>query len=313
MAVLLQTKGVLAETHYYNVGVATSDRSGAGTDADVYVEVFGTNGSHKFLLDKPNYDDFEPGDHDHYLVSCEQDLGTFYAIRVGHDDSGSGSGWHVASVSVAYGGTHNNRIIWDAKKMARREARVEYNKKSRGKKFSIDRWLATDESDGKLSVKVGSLKTEMIQAPEHFTREKAGIHKVKLITPQLSGTTFEISQTVVDEIAISRTSSASSETSATIGMKLTSTAEYLGVEQSLELSAEVSSTVASEIQTAVSKARSLSTTITDQTVFTVPEGKVMGVVLVKYESRAAGKLKVEDNELDFQAVDHSWIEPEVIL
>ena len=66
----------------YTVTVQVSGASGAGTNDDIYICIFGDKGqTSTLLLDKVNYDDFEAGDKDTYTV-WGQDVGTINAIRL---------------------------------------------------------------------------------------------------------------------------------------------------------------------------------------------------------------------------------------
>ena len=87
----------------WHVWVHTSDTRGAGTDANVYMVVYGKNkdGEYKksdlITLDNKG-DNFEGGEVDRFKVEMD-DIGKPYKLRVGHDNSGSFAGWHLDRVS----------------------------------------------------------------------------------------------------------------------------------------------------------------------------------------------------------------------
>lgn len=69
--------------------VQVSGASGAGTNDDIYICIFGDKGqTGTLLLDKVNYDDFEAGDKDTYTV-WGQDVGTINAIRLSWENPNS--------------------------------------------------------------------------------------------------------------------------------------------------------------------------------------------------------------------------------
>ncbi|MFB2881686.1 PLAT/LH2 domain-containing protein [Floridanema aerugineum] len=113
----------------YNVTIKTGDVGGAGTDADVRIQLFGDLGetdSSGYLLDKSGYDDFERGDQDTYQVRTDKELGNIEKVRLWHNNAGSGAGWYVDWIKVEISG-----FTWN---------------------FPAYRWLATDEDDRKIDV-----------------------------------------------------------------------------------------------------------------------------------------------------------------
>lgn len=111
---------------YYKIWVYTGYEDDAGTDADVYVTLFGTNGvSSELELD--NYEDnFERGAIDVFSPGTNYDFGDLYRINIRHDDSGRYPGWFLDKVVIENPLTN---IRWI---------------------FTCNRWLATDEDDGEI-------------------------------------------------------------------------------------------------------------------------------------------------------------------
>lgn len=77
--------------------VHTSDVRGAGTDANVYLVVYGNKGkSDEVWLDNES-NNFETGQTDNFKIEIA-DVGKPYKIRIGHDNSNPASAWHLNKV-----------------------------------------------------------------------------------------------------------------------------------------------------------------------------------------------------------------------
>lgn len=78
----------------------TSDLKGAGTDATISIDMFGSNrrstGSQKLETSKNN---FERGEEDIFFIEFP-DLGDVVEIEIGHDNSGMAPGWHCEQVVI---------------------------------------------------------------------------------------------------------------------------------------------------------------------------------------------------------------------
>ncbi|KAH3767689.1 hypothetical protein Pelo_458 [Pelomyxa schiedti] len=93
------TDGAAATSKRYRVTVKTGDRRGAGTDANVYINVFGEKGeSGNKKLDKPG-NCFERNKTDEFGFEC-QDLGHLQRCVVGHDGKGLSSSWFLDHIVV---------------------------------------------------------------------------------------------------------------------------------------------------------------------------------------------------------------------
>ncbi|XP_078332217.1 lipoxygenase homology domain-containing protein 1-like isoform X5 [Crassostrea virginica] len=109
----------------YKVTVYTGNKKGAGTDANVILNIFGENGeSGEQKLDNSK-NNFERNSKDEFLVKCPC-LGRVNRIRIGHDNTGFGPGWYLDKVIVD---DCDNNIVYE---------------------FPCERWLADDEDDGAL-------------------------------------------------------------------------------------------------------------------------------------------------------------------
>lgn len=114
----------------YTIIIQTGNIFGAGTDANVYVQLHGTEGSSEVMyLDDPAADNFETGSVDEFGMELP-DFGFIEGILLGHDNTGDGPGWFVDFVVVRNEDTEEE---WE---------------------FPIERWLAEDEADGATEVQV---------------------------------------------------------------------------------------------------------------------------------------------------------------
>nr|XP_055024965.1 lipoxygenase homology domain-containing protein 1 isoform X1 [Misgurnus anguillicaudatus] len=109
----------------YIVSVFTSDVKGSGTDADVFINIFGENGDTGERRLDNDKDNFERGTEDKFTIEAPN-LGRVRKITIGHNNKGSSAGWFVEKVIVDDLG---NKTVYD---------------------FPINRWLAIDEDDGKI-------------------------------------------------------------------------------------------------------------------------------------------------------------------
>ena len=88
----------------YHVHVTTGDKRNAGTDANVYIVMYGEddNGhevnSGKIQLDN-NKRNFVRGRTDLFNVESVNNLCPLKKVVVGHDNKGIGAGWYLEKVS----------------------------------------------------------------------------------------------------------------------------------------------------------------------------------------------------------------------
>uniref|UniRef100_A0A3Q3FXL6 PLAT domain-containing protein n=1 Tax=Labrus bergylta TaxID=56723 RepID=A0A3Q3FXL6_9LABR len=119
----------------YIVSVFTADMKGSGTDADVFLNIFGENGDTGERRLDSDKDNFERGSEDKFTIEAPN-LGRLKKITIGHNNRGSSAGWFLDKVVVDDMG---NKEIYE---------------------FPVNRWFAMDEADGKIQrdVLVGSLQ-----------------------------------------------------------------------------------------------------------------------------------------------------------
>uniref|UniRef100_G3T1Y4 Lipoxygenase homology PLAT domains 1 n=1 Tax=Loxodonta africana TaxID=9785 RepID=G3T1Y4_LOXAF len=110
----------------FSVTIKTGDKKNAGTDANVFITLFGTQDNTGITLlksSKTNSDKFERGSIEIFTVET-LDLGDLWKVRIGHDNTGKAPGWFVDWVEV------------DAPSLGKCMT------------FPCGRWLAKDEDDG---------------------------------------------------------------------------------------------------------------------------------------------------------------------
>lgn len=125
----------------YQIIVTTGNKSFAGTDANVYIQLHGRKGQETPRLpldDEKN--NFEKGQIDVFKIESV-DVGPVSYVTIGHDDSGPGAGWYLDEVKV-------RRYI------QKNEAK-EYVKRGRQKPlyeesvFPCKRWFSSGDDDKK--------------------------------------------------------------------------------------------------------------------------------------------------------------------
>lgn len=135
-------------TNVYEITFVTGDVEGAGTDANVYITLFGDNGTSPEIRAPSNpLDLFERNTWNKIYFSLDKNYGSIHTIRLRHDNTGKKPGWYVTLVRVR-------------------------NLEQGGEDiFLIDRWLAVDEGDKKIDITVqrSNAKTLVVKPP--FSRE----------------------------------------------------------------------------------------------------------------------------------------------
>ncbi|XP_058024091.1 lipoxygenase homology domain-containing protein 1 [Ahaetulla prasina] len=109
----------------YVVRVFTGDVNGSGTDADVFINIFGQNGDTGERRLDNDKDNFERGSEDKFTLDAPN-LGKLRKITIGHNNKGSSAGWFLDKVIIEDIG---NKSVYE---------------------FPSYRWFALDEDDGKI-------------------------------------------------------------------------------------------------------------------------------------------------------------------
>ncbi|XP_058613751.1 lipoxygenase homology domain-containing protein 1-like isoform X4 [Onychostoma macrolepis] len=134
----------MVELTTYTVSVKTSDVTAAGTDANVWMIIFGENGETGTLTLKEsnNTNKFERKQTDTFRFADILSLGELSKVRIWHDNSGLAAGWHLEYVDV-----HDDIL---------------------GKKFRFqcDRWLAKNEDDGQIMRELACANNDAVDFDE---------------------------------------------------------------------------------------------------------------------------------------------------
>ncbi len=113
-------------TNIYTIWVKTGDQNLAGTDSNVFIQLFGTDGQTESIhLPSQDIFAFESGSVDKFILEVP-DVGELTRCCIGHDNSEGDSGWFVVDV------------------------RIQDDETDREWKFVFNQWLGVEES-GKLS------------------------------------------------------------------------------------------------------------------------------------------------------------------
>ncbi|CAF1459513.1 unnamed protein product, partial [Rotaria sordida] len=110
----------------YKITVYTGDKRGAGTDADVFITLYGNSAeTGPIKLDnKTNH--FEAGKKDEFTIECPN-VGVLNKILIAHNDKGLASGWFLDRILIEDINAHHTY------------------------EFPCNRWLANDEDDKQIS------------------------------------------------------------------------------------------------------------------------------------------------------------------
>ncbi|XP_072243054.1 lipoxygenase homology domain-containing protein 1 [Leuresthes tenuis] len=129
------------EVNTYEVCVFTGDMLGAGTDANVFINIYGENGDtgERFLRNSDNLNKFEQGQEDVFIVTSI-DLGPLKKLRIRHDNTHTYSSWYLDRVEIV--DTKDDTTYY----------------------FPCNRWLAVDEDDGQIA-------RELVPVDEAFMRQ----------------------------------------------------------------------------------------------------------------------------------------------
>uniref|UniRef100_A0A8C6NFZ2 Uncharacterized protein n=1 Tax=Melopsittacus undulatus TaxID=13146 RepID=A0A8C6NFZ2_MELUD len=83
------------------VTLYTGSRWGAGTTADVFLQLIGQNGmSDVHCLRHPHFPSFQKGSTDCFLLTAKEDLGDICCLRVWHNNKGPSPSWYLSRAKV---------------------------------------------------------------------------------------------------------------------------------------------------------------------------------------------------------------------
>ncbi|XP_051659728.1 lipoxygenase homology domain-containing protein 1 [Manacus candei] len=142
----------------YEVSVVTGDVRAAGTNAKVFMQIYGETGKTELIILENRSNNFERGATDVFKREAA-DVGKIYKIRVGHDGTGIGDGWFLESVTLKRLKAKES----DKKKQKKKKKSEEEEEEEEGTKvdegmdvytFVAHRWLARDEGDKEIEVEL---------------------------------------------------------------------------------------------------------------------------------------------------------------
>ncbi|KAM7392648.1 hypothetical protein PAMA_007662 [Pampus argenteus] len=164
------------ETHTYKVSVMTGDVYGAGTDANVFLTIYGDmgdTGERKLSKSETNSNKFERGSVDKFTIEAV-DLGQVFRIRIRHDNSMVSADWYLDQVEVVDVDTEEVFLFlcerWLSRKREdRRIERVFYVKGFEGVRESLNSKknsaLTVKSVDSNMNKKNKKKKEEEIELP----------------------------------------------------------------------------------------------------------------------------------------------------
>ncbi|XP_054665159.1 lipoxygenase homology domain-containing protein 1 isoform X2 [Grus americana] len=142
----------------YEVSVVTGDMRAAGTNAKVFMQIYGETGKTELIILENRSNNFERGATDIFKREAA-DVGKIYKIRIGHDGKGIGDGWFLESVMLKRLATKMKES--DKKKKKKKKKSDEEEEEETKVEEAMDvytfvahRWLAKDEGDKELVVEL---------------------------------------------------------------------------------------------------------------------------------------------------------------
>ncbi len=92
------------------VHIWTSDIRGAGTDANVTIQIHGSHDNSTVIPLGDGVTNFEAGEHDVFRDVCSSNVGDIEGITISHDGSRAFPDWHIARVAIIDNNTGHKHI-----------------------------------------------------------------------------------------------------------------------------------------------------------------------------------------------------------
>ncbi|OCT98891.1 hypothetical protein XELAEV_180111243mg, partial [Xenopus laevis] len=149
----------------------TGNVRGSGTNASVFMQLYGDKGKTEETFLKSRSNDFERGAVDIFKIEAVE-VGKIRKLRIGHDGKGLGDGWYLESVEIKRIGIKmmpvekpDKKKKSNKKKKSSKEEEVELQPQEvvESYKFECQRWLARGEEDGELVVELLPLEDSELQ------------------------------------------------------------------------------------------------------------------------------------------------------
>uniref|UniRef100_A0A3B5KPH2 Lipoxygenase homology PLAT domains 1a n=1 Tax=Xiphophorus couchianus TaxID=32473 RepID=A0A3B5KPH2_9TELE len=163
----------------YEITVVTGDMRSAGTNADVFCQIYGDEGKTEILALKSRSNNFERGTTEIFKIEA-LDVGKIYKIRIFHDGKGIGDGWFLEMVDikrltmamVQIEVKKEETTKKDKKKDKKKEEEVEIIEELQEVvetfTFACSRWLARDEEDGEIVVELLTDSNEELESVNSY-------------------------------------------------------------------------------------------------------------------------------------------------
>ncbi|XP_064294800.1 lipoxygenase homology domain-containing protein 1 [Phalacrocorax carbo] len=165
----------------YEVSVVTGDMRAAGTNAKVFMQIYGETGKTELIILENRSNNFERGATDIFKREAA-DVGKIYKIRIGHDGKGIGDGWFLESVTLKRLTTKMKDS--DKKKKKKKKSDEEEEEETKVEEvmevytFVAHRWLAKDEGDKELVVEL---------VPDEESSLEENTYEVRVLTGNMWG------------------------------------------------------------------------------------------------------------------------------
>ncbi|XP_029436484.1 lipoxygenase homology domain-containing protein 1 [Rhinatrema bivittatum] len=180
----------------YEVIVTTGKVRGAGTNAKVFMQLYGENGKSEEIVLKSRSNDFEKGAVDTFKIEA-MDVGKIIKLRIGHDGDNFGDGWYLETVTIKR--LQMKIAETDKKKKKKKKKSSEEEEESKEEEvvetynFVGQRWLARDEGDGELVVEL---------LPEDASELEENTYEIHVLTGSVlgAGTDANVYVTIYGEI-----------------------------------------------------------------------------------------------------------------
>jgi lipoxygenase homology domain-containing protein 1 len=83
----------------YVVTIKTGNKRGAGTDANVFLQLYGVDGKSEEYQLRNKSDNFERNKEEIFKIEAD-DVGPLYKVRIGHDNKGMSSAWFLEQMHI---------------------------------------------------------------------------------------------------------------------------------------------------------------------------------------------------------------------
>jgi len=125
----------------YILTTKTANKRGAGTDSNVFIQIYGADGKTEEIPLDNRTDNFERGKEDVFKIEAD-DVGPIYKVRIGHDGAGMNSGWMLESLMLKRHDKLSKRSVRSSREMASPDVEEVF--------FLVNRWFDKGEDDGQI-------------------------------------------------------------------------------------------------------------------------------------------------------------------